>query len=477
MIDIPFSLTFRSSINEKKKNKLFKILNDGQQELVNKAMALKRGNVLRVTGYAGTGKTFAVSWFVRLLAETSSKIAVCAPTHTAKDVLIEKIGLSSLDAYNLEYSTIQSLLGLMEVVDNETGEISFKQNPKYIKKEIPITQYRWVFIDESSMICPVLLNMIHKAWLSSKMILVFIGDPVQVPPVGYDNSVVFTYDFDEKFNPIDVHLTDIVRQGKDSDIINLSLEIRKNLTASPEKMLEICRKYVHLGGDVKPLESLNKQIFPIYKSEEYRNNPKLIKTIAFRRKTCNRYGDAIRDFVLGDHYSNPIVGDIMVFNEPYVDGDTIVFKNKEEVLIQEEKDTTITFNYKQFRAKKFLLKRLKTGEYDEECENDMETAYHVIFEDKQPFLDEVNRFYNFIISKPEKERRNYWPIFWSQKRLVANWSYIYTLTAHKSQGATYRNAVVDVYDILNNTNAIIRNRILYTAITRASHIVYLRVIR
>jgi ATP-dependent exoDNAse (exonuclease V) alpha subunit len=58
--------------------------------------------------------------------------------------------------------------------------------------------------------------------------------------------------------------------------------------------------------------------------------------------------------------------------------------------------------------------------------------------------------------------------FYKAKQHYADVNYAYAITCHKSQGSTYKNVYVDLADISGNDNVVERNRIIYTAITRAS---------
>jgi len=51
-------------------------------------------------------------------------------------------------------------------------------------------------------------------------------------------------------------------------------------------------------------------------------------------------------------------------------------------------------------------------------------------------------------------------------------SYSYSITAHKSQGSTYNTTFVLEDDINVNIDVVERNRIKYTAYTRASNKLY-----
>ena len=51
--------------------------------------------------------------------------------------------------------------------------------------------------------------------------------------------------------------------------------------------------------------------------------------------------------------------------------------------------------------------------------------------------------------------------------------YGFSLTSHKSQGSTYKQAIINIKNIEMNPNKKEKKRLLYTAITRASDLVIL----
>ena len=57
--------------------------------------------------------------------------------------------------------------------------------------------------------------------------------------------------------------------------------------------------------------------------------------------------------------------------------------------------------------------------------------------------------------------------------LFADITYNHALTVHKSQGSTYKEAIINVGNIGFNKNAIEKERMLYTAVTRASNTIIL----
>jgi hypothetical protein len=75
------------------------------------------------------------------------------------------------------------------------------------------------------------------------------------------------------------------------------------------------------------------------------------------------------------------------------------------------------------------------------------------------------------ISKKGKERT--WVAYYDFLRKFADVNYGYCITCHKSQGSTYNTAFVLEDDIDANPNIVERNRIKYTAYTRASRKSYI----
>jgi exodeoxyribonuclease-5 len=74
------------------------------------------------------------------------------------------------------------------------------------------------------------------------------------------------------------------------------------------------------------------------------------------------------------------------------------------------------------------------------------------------------------IQKKGKDKS--WVIYYNFLRRYADVNYAYAITAHKSQGSTYNTTFVLEDDIDMNINIVERNRIKYTAYTRASKKLY-----
>jgi ATP-dependent exoDNAse (exonuclease V) alpha subunit len=66
----------------------------------------------------------------------------------------------------------------------------------------------------------------------------------------------------------------------------------------------------------------------------------------------------------------------------------------------------------------------------------------------------------------EKGDKSLWVKYYKAQQAFADVAYNYAITAHKSQGSTYKNVFVIEDDIDFNTNIVERNKIKYTSYTR-----------
>lgn len=116
-----------------------------------------------LTGFAGTGKTFLLKYFVQVSGIRN--LVVTAPTHKAKKVISNSTDLPA--------KTIQSLLGLRPDVNMEFFDINRPVfNPL---AEETIKEYRYVIIDESSMLNKDAFELITKRAIYYKIRIIFLG--------------------------------------------------------------------------------------------------------------------------------------------------------------------------------------------------------------------------------------------------------------------------------------------------------------
>lgn len=189
---------------------------DTLQIWLNSDIVLQSDHFRCLEGPAGSGKSTVVQAIIEHIPK--SKILGAAPTHTAKDILIE---FSRLNAV-----TVHQLLGLkpdiMLEYYNPANPIYAQLNPDYFEK----SNLEYIIIDEASMLNTAIVTMIKERALDTGKKVLFIGDRIQLPPINEALSTVFT--------TVEViNLTEIVRQSDSNpvnEMISLAREDAQNNT-------------------------------------------------------------------------------------------------------------------------------------------------------------------------------------------------------------------------------------------------------
>lgn len=154
-----------------------------------------------LTGGPGTGKSTMTKAVVEALQNLRKSIALAAPTGRASQRMTEVIGVSA--------STVHKLLGWDP------------QNFGFLHNEKNPLSCNFLIIDESSMLDINLASSILRAVPDGCQVL-FIGDVNQIPPVGPGN---FFKDLINSGVVPTFNLTQIFRQGKESEIIKYAHQI------------------------------------------------------------------------------------------------------------------------------------------------------------------------------------------------------------------------------------------------------------
>ena len=132
-----------------------------------------------LAGPAGTGKSWLSRYILNRVPQRST--CVCAPTHKALKVVKKES--------RKEGKTLQSLLGL--AVDQDMDDFD-PANLKFDKKNKPkVGDYDLILIDEASMISAGLREYVQKQARQHWTKILFVGDPIQLPPVNELHSTVF----------------------------------------------------------------------------------------------------------------------------------------------------------------------------------------------------------------------------------------------------------------------------------------------
>lgn len=441
-------------------------LTDGQRECLDGLESLidsPNNNKMLIKGYAGTGKTYLITYFIKdILRKTNKKVALTAPTNKAVSVLGDYIGREGV-----KLSTIHSLMGLRGSIGKD-GSMQFKQID-----DIKVAEYDIIVIDEASMINDELLigNKRIKGLfelvenLTTKVI--FVGDGAQIPPVGSVDSIPMSIDGRLNHEILMGELTEVVRQGTDNPIIDLVTKVRDNLRR--DCLIPVKRDMVNEGNGVKFLEheDLDYYLRKYYTSSKSKEDAGFVKVIAWRNKTVDAINKRIRTMIYGDAPK-------ICKGERLIATDLIVSSSGEEILYTVNSEFTVEeyiIKNTTYDGATIKCYRAKVFNYDYDGEKVIKEI-DIVHEDSEKDFNLIRSYYKSEAKGAKSGSFNsskYWQEFYQIRQYYADVKYGYAVSAHKSQGSTYTNVFVISDDIDANFNIVERNRIKYTAFTRPSN--------
>ena len=418
------------------------------------------GGFFLLSGAAGTGKTYLMREVVEYIQSTSDRqIVLTAPTHKAVKVL-QRFTPDKVDCM-----TIHSALALTEYIDGH-GNVTFKrQNGKIAK----LVDYHILIVDESSMIPDIVFYDLTE-FVNTGMKIIFLGDPFQLPPVNNQESLVFEKDTQIKYNFQIAYLQEIIRQQKDSPIIKFAHTF-KNAIYKPVVTFDPLNDITPFGevryASRRDVRGLTDEILPFFESDMFKADPDYIKIVAWRNTTVKSYNRLIREHLFGDNLPGLIVGDKIIFTQPVLDGNRVLISINDEgeilelTIEDEEIDDGVTL--KCYKAVVRIQKELSIyNNY----------SIKIVHEDSiGDYQDIITLLKKYALQQKQGSfyARNAWIDYYEFQKRFAQVLHNYSITAHRAQGSTYENTIVMLYDALYNKNVYERNRLIYTAVTRASH--------
>ncbi len=384
-------------------------------------------------GRAGSGKTYAIS----KLWESYKDIVFLAPTHKAKNVLQNKLGE---DAYVITTTSFtrgfkgtkierieKDILTAVSAKDSDRIRTLEKERDKLIKsgeaqqpvfgiKDRNEEEIAWIAVvcDESSMVDLETRNLI----IENSDSAIFVGDGFQLPPVVKRHQDQNQQDWFRRNKPT-WELETIVRQAQDSGILKLANEIREY---GDEEEFPIHSWMRHNEDDWDDLFVLPQS--PLCYEQAAGDDTMML---SFLNDVVDEFSFAVRKH-LGRDPDVVSVEDKLYCANSFTDD----FKNKDEVSLNEPMSlmpSVITHT----------LNNLGSGSSNQ-------------------VLINTARLKVGLTLAERRERLSY-------EGLLLR--YDYARTTHSSQGSEwsyvmYRHAGVGMLDTLTH------NRLLYTAVTRAS---------
>lgn len=331
------------------------------------------------------------------------------------------------EAVGRKCKTIYSLLGLKVRNDFRTGkQIIFRA------KDAPVLRNRFIVIDEVSMGDDALWENVAKGTVDCRFLLV--GDRDQLAPVGQKAPPIFNKGYTTCV------LKTPMRQDGHSEILELAAQLRHSVKT----------------GEFKPINVQGRDVIPVL-GTEFRDlveskftedaPPDRAKIICWKNETVQLYNDHIR----GMHYDEPhfVAGETVMTNDPIMGAETTVYATDELVEIV---DATPS----QQRGIDGYLYTLSRG--------------IVVFQAANQ--QDVKVLLKAAANKA-KQPGGSWMDYFNIKESFADLRAIHAATCWKTQGETYHNVFVDLDDIGECHQWETVARMLYVAVTRAKHRVYL----
>ncbi len=403
-----------------------------------------------LSGFAGTGKTFTITEFVRGL-DDDVRVILTAPTNKAVRVLDRMADAAGL---NVDTATIHSLLGLV---------LSYSRQEQVLEKKraANIGKYDLVVIDECSMVGADLWQRLNAALASHSTQVIFVGDPMQLPPVGEEASPTFAVSDRAE-------LTEIVRQEGGNPIIEFSAAIR-HIMATGGKIA--VRRFVSEAGSRSGLflmpDARFEKWFPgAFTQERYKQDRDAFRVVSWTNRKVNYFNDRIRGMLVERHGVQPFVA-----GERAVTADAVhmrVGKTKTKLVLNTDNEGEVT-----------SCKRLDHPWHEEPL-----PVWEIVF---RPFdgeddvtlyipdadqADKIRLRLNGLAKAAQAGKRQWWD-YWYLKNSLADLRPCHAITVHRSQGSTFANVFVDSQNILANPNRQEALQCLYVAVTRASDCVIL----
>lgn len=422
----------------------------------------KAGEILNLTinnkfspvvlqGHAGTGKTFLADYLIHEIMKhyPGKKVYCCAPTHKAVSVIQNKVKYKG----DIEFITAHKALKMKKSRDRETGKLQFApyEHPKYpIFKGVGL-----LVIDEASMINNEMLGYIEQYARKQRVIVLYLGDNKQINPVGEEDSPVFTAGY-----PV-VSLSEIIRQGEGNPIIDLSMNLDL-IKTKEDRRVKDTYGYIFSNFEDKVVQTLADV-----------NGTDELKFLAWQNDEVDRLNGKVRERI----YGKPKLveeGETLIFDAPYAtDDNNMAYHTNEEMKLEEihlgnlktsfpETSSRVT-NESTYKDVEFKVYRINPGE------RGLSNGVLVLHEDSIADFKKVKN----IMYRNAIKRSLEWNDYHKFIERFAQVKYNHAITIHKSQGSTYQNTIVNIHDINKNFKKKEKQRLLYTAVTRASDLLIL----
>ena len=418
-----------------------------------------------VKGYAGTGKTTAISTYVEALDKLGWKSVLLAPTGRAAKVLSSYSGRPAFTIHKKIYRQKSSKDGF--------GKFVLDKN----------LHSRTVFIvDEASMISDsnqegsvfgsgnVLTDLLEYVYNGKGCKLLLAGDTAQLPPVGLNISPALNKQDMESYSDTLMieELKEVVRQKKESGILNAATVIRNRLDTNdfslPLFSISGYSDIERIGG-----EGLIENIASSY--DKFGINDTIV--VNRSNKRANKYNQGIRNTIL-------------YREEELVPGDLLMVVKNNYFWLKDREDLGFIANgdiievvrirkHYEIYGYRFADCTIRLIDYD--IELDVKLMLDVLYEESPALGAQKNKEFFYAILEDynhlKPKRKQFDSVKNNAYFNAIQVKYAYSITCHKSQGGQWKAVFVDQGYMDKSQVDREYLRWLYTALTRATEKVYL----
>lgn len=429
-------------------------------------------DILVLNGYAGTGKTTAVSAIVSAMREMKIGTVLMAPTGRAAKVLSSACHFPSHTVHKTIYrqkSVGSDGFGQFTLAPNKSKSTLFiVDEVSLIGVESQERQSSTLFGSGN-----LLEDMVTYLRNGTDCRMIMIGDAAQLPPVGLDASPALSKDYMEQFGGVRFSvLEEVVRQSRESGILFNATMLREcisgseNGSAIPEIRLKTggFDDITRIGGS-ELIECIS-DAYGKYGEDE---------TIIL----CRSNKRAIR-------YNLGIRSTVQFKEERLVRGDSLMIVKNCYQFLEDVKgmdyiangDTAQLVRIRNFEDRyglHFAQATLRFPDYDDVeidakvCLDTLESeSASLSYEQSNALYNGVNEDYSHIKSK----KKRYDCVREDKYFNALQLKYANAVTAHKSQGGQWKCVFVDC-PFWQDERTVDDLKWLYTALTRAVEKVYL----
>lgn len=448
----------------------------GQEELIRKladfiTSSADQFPLFLLEGYAGTGKTTIVSALVKVLPKIGLQPVLLAPTGRAAKVLSS---YASRPAFTIHKRLYRPKL-------DANGSVTLSLAANNLENAVFI-------VDEASMIPDdqspssdggifqarnLLEDLIQHVYTRVNCKMIFLGDNAQLPPVGIPVSPAMNADHLKNSFFLDLvkyQLRDVVRQALESGILSVATGIRNKIGQ---------QKYLPLFGvenafpDVVSINGAEMMdcIYEAYSKYGRQNTVVITRS----NKRANQYNQAIRQRILF-HESEVASGDhLMVVRNNYFwlpqESRAGFIANGDLIEVQRIRKITELYGFR------FADVTIRMIDYPDEPSLDVMILLDTLVSES-PALgrEENNRLFQSVLedfADLKSRRKQLAGVKTNPYYNALQVKHAYSLTCHKTQGGQWDAVFLEKGFLKEEQIDDEYLRWLYTAVTRASKILYL----